>query len=204
MVKTQGFFFVLFFKLDILFIYISSVIPFFWSLLCKPPSPFPLILLLWGCSPTYYPLLPHRPSIPLHWGIKPSQDQGPPLPLMPDKAPSSPLVLLLSPPLGSLISVQWFRCEHLYLYWLGSGRASQETAISNSWQQALLGISNSVWVWYLHARWIPRWGSLWMAFPSVSALLFVPVFPLDRNNSGLKFWRWVSGPISQLGGGVMP
>ena len=47
--------------------------------------------------------------------------------------------------------------------------------------------------------WIPRWGSLWMAFPSVSAPLFVPVFPLDRSNSGLKFWRWVGGPIPQLG-----
>jgi hypothetical protein len=38
-----------------------------------------------------------------------------------------------------------------------------------------------------------------MAFPSVSAPLFVPVFPLDRSNSGLKFWRWVGGPIPQLG-----
>jgi hypothetical protein len=38
-----------------------------------------------GCSPTH-PLLPHYPSILLHWGIKPSQDQGPPLRLMPDKA----------------------------------------------------------------------------------------------------------------------
>jgi hypothetical protein len=38
-----------------------------------------------------------------------------------------------------------------------------------------------------------------MAFPSVSTPLFVPVFPLDRNNSGLKFWRWVGGPIPQLG-----
>ena len=47
--------------------------------------------------------------------------------------------------------------------------------------------------------WIPRWGSLWMAFPSVSAPLFVPVFPLDRSNSGLKFLRWVGGPIPQLG-----
>jgi hypothetical protein len=38
-------------------------------------------------------------------------------------------------------------------------------------------------------RWnrFPRWGSLWMAFLSVSASLFVPAFPLDRSNSGLKF-----------------
>jgi hypothetical protein len=45
----------------------------------------------------------------------------------------------------------------------------------------------------------PLVGSLWMAFPSVSVLLFVPVFPSDRSNSGLKFWKWVGGPIPQLG-----
>ena len=32
-----------------------------------------------------HPLLPYHPSIPLHWGIKPSQDQGTSLPLMPVK-----------------------------------------------------------------------------------------------------------------------
>ena len=39
-------------------------------------------------------VLPHKfthfclpcPPLPLHWGIEPSKDQGPPLPLMPDKA----------------------------------------------------------------------------------------------------------------------
>ena len=34
-------------------------------------------------SPTHL-LLPHCPSIALCWGIEPSQDQGPPLSLMPD------------------------------------------------------------------------------------------------------------------------
>jgi hypothetical protein len=34
-------------------------------------------------------------------------------------------------------------CEHLPLYLSGSGKASQETAISGSCQQALLGICNS-------------------------------------------------------------
>ena len=38
-----------------------------------------------------------------------------------------------------------------------------------------------------------------MVFPSVSAQHFVPVFPLERSNSGLKFWRCVGGPIPQLG-----
>jgi hypothetical protein len=59
-------------------------------------------------------------------------------------------------------------CEHLPLYLLGSGRFSQETALSGSYQQALLGICNSAWLWCLYMGWIPRWSSLWMAFPSVS------------------------------------
>ena len=36
-------------------------------------------------------------------------------------------------------------CKHPPLYLSGSGRASQETAISGSSQHALLGIHNSVW-----------------------------------------------------------
>ena len=64
-------------------------------------------------------------------------------------------------------------CEHPLLYLSGTGRASQETAISGSCQQALLGICNSVWVWCLYIGWISRWGSLWMA----SALHLVSVSP---------------------------
>ena len=73
----------------------------------KSLSHHPLPCFYEGAPPPIHPLLPHCPSIPLHWGIKPSQDQGPPLPLMPDKAPSAPSVLPLTPPLGSLCSVQW-------------------------------------------------------------------------------------------------
>jgi hypothetical protein len=87
--------------------------------------------------------------------------------------------------------------ENPHLCWSGSGRVSQETAISGCSQQALLGISNIVWFWCPHVGWILRWGSLSMAFPSVSAPLFVPVFPLNRRNSGVKFWRWVDGSIPQ-------
>ena len=68
-------------------------------------------------------------------------------------------------------------CKHLPLYLSGSGRASWETAISGSWQQAFLGISNSVWVWWLYIWWIPRWGSFLMAFISVSAPYIVSLFP---------------------------
>jgi hypothetical protein len=38
-----------------------------------------------------------------------------------------------------------------------------------------------------------------MAFHSVSAPSFVSAFPLYRNNSGIKFFIWMDGPIPQLG-----
>jgi hypothetical protein len=46
---------------------------------------------------------------PIHYSstLRLSQDQRPSLPLMPDKTPSAPSVLPLSPPLWSLCSVQW-------------------------------------------------------------------------------------------------
>jgi hypothetical protein len=36
------------------------------------------------------------------------------------------------------------------LYLTGYGRTAQETAISGFYQQALPGIHNNVWVWWLH------------------------------------------------------
>jgi hypothetical protein len=65
--------------LDIFFIYISSFIHFPSSLSEKSSIP-----------PPHSPPLPNPttpipgPGIPLYWGIEPSQDQGPLLPLMTD------------------------------------------------------------------------------------------------------------------------
>jgi hypothetical protein len=72
----------LFSLLDILFIYISNVTPSPYSprnSLSHPPPPASMRV----CPP---PLPPPCPRIPLHWSIEPSRDQGPLLPLMPDKA----------------------------------------------------------------------------------------------------------------------
>ena len=69
---------------DILVIYISNVISFPY-LTSRYHLLYPLPLLLWGCSFTY-PFLPSCPCIPLPWGTKPSQDQGPLLLLMSHKA----------------------------------------------------------------------------------------------------------------------
>jgi len=48
------------------------------------PYPMPSPLLLWGCfpHPPTHSLLPPCPGIPLNWSIKPSQNQGPLLPLI--------------------------------------------------------------------------------------------------------------------------
>ena len=86
-------------------------------------------------------------------------------------------------------------CEHPLLYLPGTGIASQETAISGSFQQNLAGICNSVWVWWLIMGWIPGWGSLWMVHPFVLAPNFVSVtpfmgilFPILRRNEVSTHW----------------
>ena len=106
---------------------------------------------------------------------------------------------LLSPfsnsSIGDPVLSSMVDCKHLPLYLSGSGRASQKTAISGSCQQALLGICNNMWVWCLYVGCIPGWGSLWMAFPSVSVPHVVPVFPpvsilfcLLRRTEGSTLW----------------
>lgn len=157
--------------------------------------------------PSTHTLLTPCRDIPLHW------DQGPPLPLIPDKTivcyiyswshgslhvfsldgglfPGSSgglKVSSFSPFPNSSFGVPMLSpivcCEHLHLYLSGSSRASQVSAISGCYQQALFGI----------------WNSLWMAFPLVCAPQFVSLYLLDRYKSVLKLWRWVGGPILPLG-----
>jgi hypothetical protein len=86
-------------------------------------------------------------------------------------------------------------CEHPLLYLRGTSIASQEIAISVSFQQNLAGICNSVWVWCLIMGWIPRWGSLWMVHPFILAPNFVSVipnmgvlFPILRRNEVSTLW----------------
>jgi hypothetical protein len=71
------------------FIYLHfKCYPLSWFPLCKPPisSPLPPVSMRVLLHPPIHPLLPHCSGLPLHWGIEPSQDQGPPLPLILDKA----------------------------------------------------------------------------------------------------------------------
>jgi hypothetical protein len=62
------------------------------------------------------------------------------------QAPSAPSVLSLALPLGDPVLSPIFGQEHPPLYLSGTGRASQETVISGSCQQALFGIDNNVWI----------------------------------------------------------
>lgn len=68
-------------------------------------------------------------------------------------------------------------CEHPLLYLPGTGIASQDTAISGSFQQNFAGICHSVCGLWLIMGWVPKWGSLWMVHSLVSAPNFVSVTP---------------------------
>jgi len=62
--------------------------PFSWFPIHKSPIPFPLPLLLWGCSPspTTQPFQPPCPDILLHCRVQTCQHQGLLLQLVPNKA----------------------------------------------------------------------------------------------------------------------
>jgi hypothetical protein len=109
---------------------------------CYPLSQFPLSYpplpcFYEGALPPTHPFPPNCPSIPLHWGVKPSQDQGPPLPLMLDKAPSAPSVLPLTSPFGSLCLVRWLAASiHICI-----GQDLAEPLRRQLYQHVLCGIT---------------------------------------------------------------
>ena len=86
-------------------------------------------------------------------------------------------------------------CEHPFLYLPGTGKASQEIAISGSFQQNLAGVCNSVCIWWLIMGWTPGWGSLRMVHPFILALNFVSATPfmgvlfpiLGRNEVSMRW-----------------
>jgi hypothetical protein len=55
-------------------------------------------------------------------------------------------------------------CEHPLMCLLGPSIVSQETAISESFQQNLASVCNGVSVWRLIMGWIPGYGSLCPSF----------------------------------------
>jgi hypothetical protein len=67
------------------------------------------------------------------------------------------------------------------LYLSGSGKASQGTAISGFYQQALPSIHNNIWVWWLYLGWTSRWGNFWIALPCTSAPHLSTLFTLQNS-----------------------
>jgi hypothetical protein len=74
--------------------------------------------------------------------------------------PFSSLGTLASSTIGGPVFHPIADCEHPLLCLLGPSTASQETAISASFQQNLAGMCNGVSIWRLDMRWIPGYGSL--------------------------------------------
>ena len=102
-----------------------------------PETPYPIPpASMRVAPPSTHPFLPSRPDIPLHWGIKPPQDQGLVLPLMSDKAilchicpsmctlwlmvqsPAALLTLLSAsqlPPSDNCVTGSYCGCVHLWV-----------------------------------------------------------------------------------------
>jgi hypothetical protein len=124
------------------------------------------------------------PCVLLGWWSSPWELQGvwsldtvaPPIGVNPPPHPRS-FGPFSNSSIGDTVLGPMVVCEHPPLYLPVSDRAFQDTGISGSCQQALPSIWNSLLVWRLYMGGIPRWGSLWMAFSSVSAPHFVSIFP---------------------------
>jgi hypothetical protein len=109
--------------------------------------------------------------------------------------PFSSLAAFSRSSIGGPVFHQIDDCEHPLLYLPGTGIASQKSAIPGSLQQNLAGICKSVCIWWLIMVWIPRWGSLCMVVPSVSAPNLVSVtpymgilFPILRRDKVFTLW----------------
>jgi hypothetical protein len=211
------FFFLRHFLLAIFFIYISNAIPKAPYLLpCTSPQPTHscFLALAFPCTGAYD--LRHTKCLSSHrWVTRPSSatyaTRHTALGVLVSSYccssyrvadPFSSLGTFSSSFIRSPVFYPINDCEHPLLYLPGICIASQERAMSGSCQQNLAAICNSVWVWWLYMGWIPGWGSLWIVFPSVSALNFVSVtpsmgilFPILRRNEVSTLWGiWVLAP----------
>ena len=109
----------------------------------------------------------------------------------------SPLPLLVLDQIEYCHFIGWhtFKKLHCLLCLLGPGIASQDTAISGSFQQNLVSVCNGVSVWRLIMGWITGYSSLYMLHPFLSAPNFVSVtpsmdvlFPILRRDKVSTLW----------------
>jgi hypothetical protein len=99
----------------------------------------------------------------------------------------SPWVFSIPPSLGTLCSVHWMaESIHLCICQVLAEPLRRQPHQPSVSKYLLASTQVSGFVMYM--GWIPRWGSLWMAFPSVSASHFT---------SGLYLLPWVFFPPSK-------
>ena len=189
------------FLMDILFIYISNVIPFSGfpsrNPLTHPPSP----CFCEGVSPHTHPFLPPCSGIPLHWGIKPSQEQWPLLQMMSDKVilcyvcSCSHGSLYVFSLVGDLVpgnsggSGCWYCCSS---YGLQTHSAPSVLSLTPP-----LGILCSVW-WLAESICLCICQAL--AEPFRRQLYQAPVSKL----SGFGVWKWNGSPSGTVSGWPFP
>ena len=103
---------------------------------------------------------------------------------------SAPSVLSLIPPLGSPCSVLWLVVSnHICIAQVlvePLRRQTYQAPVNKHFLAPAIVLGFGVCRWDVSLD------------GAVSAPLFVPVFPFDRNNSGLKYLRWVTSLIPQL------
>jgi hypothetical protein len=146
----------------------------------SPPTPLPthslFLALAFPCTEAYkvcktngplFPLMPTRPSSDTYAPRDMSSGGGGGL-LVSSYCcstyrvadPFSSLGTFSGSSIGDPVIHPIADCEHPLLCFLGPGIASQETAISGSFQQNLASVCNGVSVWRLIMGWIPMYGSL--------------------------------------------
>lgn len=91
-------------------------------------------------------------------------------------------------------------CEYLHLSYSGASRASQRTAIPDFCLQAHLGINYSL---VSVAGWVPKWGNLQIAFPSVSAPFFGTCISFRQEQFWVQIFEMSGWPHPSTGvGGI--
>ena len=109
------------------------------------------------------------------------------------QTPWAPSGLAITSPLGYPCSVQ---CLAVCI-WICIGQALAEHLRRYLYQALVSKCFLAIVSGFGVCRWDGSFGggSLWMAFPSVSAPRFGPSFSLNRNNFVLTFLNWEGGPI---------
>jgi hypothetical protein len=110
-------------------------------------------------------------------------------------------VLPLALPFGSLGSIQWLAVSTCICI----GQGLVEPLRDQTYQPPLIKhvlASSTVWeLWCLQMEWIPRWGGLWMAFPSVCSI-YSPYLSFGHEHFWVKNFEMLGWPHPSTGGHV--